>query len=148
MTCTLKFRVYGVPKPAGSKKAFVNKKTRQPIIVDDCKRSKEWKHDVRDAAFDVAPTTPINAPITLDVTFIMPRPKYHYRTGKHAGELKPNAPEKHTKKPDRTKLLRGTEDALTKLLWADDSLVWSGKTEKVYGDRPGAEITIEWEEEE
>jgi Holliday junction resolvase RusA-like endonuclease len=82
--------------------------------------------------------------IELSIQFRFCRPKGHYGTGKNEGILKASAPKHHTVKPDRTKCLRSTEDALKGIIWRDDSQVVTGITSKVYVDRdPGAQITIE-----
>lgn len=142
----LTFRVYGVPRPAGSKKAFYNKFLKRAMVVDDNKNTKTWKGDVKDAAISVAPAELLDCPLELEITYYMPRPKNHYRTGKHAGELKENAPKVRSSKPDTDKLIRGTQDACKGVLWKDDSLVWHVDARKVYGDKPGAVITVRWEE--
>ncbi|MBA7632259.1 hypothetical protein ES703_39802 [subsurface metagenome] len=84
-------------------------------------------------------------PISLKLTFFMGRPKGHFRTGKHAGELRPSAPEHPTSKPDLTKLTRAVEDALTGIIWKDDAQVVKQDTIKVYcgpEDKVGVYITI------
>ncbi len=136
--------ILGVPKPGGSKRGFIVK--GRVNIVDDCKTNKEWRQAVVIQARNQYDGPTLTGALRVEVTFYMPRPKYHYRTGKRAGELKPNAPKWHTKKPDRTKLLRSTEDALTDAgIWRDDAQLCDGPIRKVYTDdgRPGAVIRIE-----
>ena len=144
----ISFRVYGQPRPGGSKKGFFNKGLGRVQIVDASKHVKTWKGEVKDAAIDNAPEQLLDCPLRVVVTFFMPRPKAHYRTGKYAGELKDTAPYFHTKMPDALKLMRGTEDSLTGLIWKDDSLIYEEMITKVYDSRPGAEITISWDAEE
>ena len=151
----IEFRVYGIPKPGGSKKGFVIPRKGAPktggsdnfrsIITDDSKRVKYWKADVKDAALRVAPDTPLDCPLRVSVTFYLARPKAHYRTGKYAGQLKSTAPMHHTNMPDALTLMRGTEAALTGIIWKDDSRIYHETIIKTYGDRPGALITIEWD---
>ncbi len=146
------FTVYGTPKPGGSKKAFVSKTgvhAGRAIIVDDCATSKDWRRAVMLAAREAMAQSgqgKILGPVSLDVTFFMPRPRGHYGTGKNENTLKNSAPFFHTKKPDRTKLLRSTEDALTDAgIWRDDTQVCDGPVRKVYagcGDAARAEIEI------
>src|SRR5439155_11783574 len=38
----IRFVVYGLPQPRGSKNAFVNRKTGKAIVTDDNPRSREW----------------------------------------------------------------------------------------------------------
>jgi crossover junction endodeoxyribonuclease RusA len=78
----------------------------------------------------------------VDFQFRMPRPKSHFRTGKHAGEIRSDAPLLHITKPDTTKLVRAAEDGATGILWADDSQICLQSASKLYSDRPGCQITI------
>ena len=140
----IKFRVIGIPKPGGSKTGFYNKKTGRVMIVDACKKVKQWRDSVISASSEAYQKAPLTNPIRLNVTFYMPRPKNHYGTGKKLGVLKPNAPKYHTCKPDHIKLLRSTEDSLTKILWRDDSQIVECNTIKLYADTlPGADICVE-----
>ncbi len=69
----------------------------------------------------------------------MPRPKAHSRKD---GVLKDDAPNWHANKPDATKLLRSLEDALTGVLWIDDSRIVRQQVKKIYGARPGADVEV------
>lgn len=141
----ISFFVAGVPAPGGSKRAFVNRKSGKAIVVEDCKRNKPWREAVKYAALEASFGIPCSTtcPIFLSIVFVLPRPKSHYRTGSRADELRDNAPTYHTGKPDATKLLRSTEDALTDAgIWRDDSQVSCQQVGKVYGVLPGAYIEI------
>jgi len=140
----LEFSVIGVPAPGGSKRGFYNAKIKRVMIVDACARNKPWREAVRWAAIEAMKHAgirtgqcfPLQGPIRLDVIFWMPRPKGHYRTGNHAGKLRENAPLYPVTKPDRTKLLRALEDALTDSgIWKDDTQVVSGDVSKRYTTR-------------
>lgn len=136
--CETSFFVPGIPAPGGSKKGFYNPKTRRVVIVDDAKRNKDWRASVAMAAsraFD----RPETCALAVRVSFQMPRPKGHFRAD---GSVKPKAPRYPTTRPDATKLWRSTEDALKGIAWLDDSQVVKQYVEKVYGDRPGADITV------
>lgn len=147
-------QVQGVPQPAGSKRGFAMKRkgmgwtdssgkfAGRVIITDANAKSRDWKGTVsQEAAIAMAGTNLplLTSPLELCVTFQMPRIKGHYRSN---GELKPGAPKYHTVRPDATKLIRGVEDALTGIVWADDSQIARQSVEKVYADKPGARITI------
>ena len=147
--------VPGTPQPAGSKKAIpvFNRATRKfataangrPIVsvVDDAKHSRAWKSHVSAMAADgMGDSAPFDRPLELRVAFVMPRPKSHFGSRKGAPYLKPTAPEWHTAKPDATKLLRAVEDALTGIVWRDDSCVAAQHVTKRYGEKPGARIEI------
>jgi len=140
-------RVVGMPKPGGSKKAFQHQHTGRIVVTDDCKTTKTWRADVRNAALMEWGDRPLlDEPIRLGIVFILPRPKGHYGTGRNAGRLKPSAPAFPITKPDATKLLRSTEDALTDVVWRDDSRIVAQTVHKAYGEpteRPGAVITVE-----
>lgn len=144
------FTALGTPRPGGSKSAFYIKALGRAIITDASKKVRPWMALVSDAAMQAYDGEIIaGVPLVLSTTFLMPRPKSHYRTGKHAGELKPNAPLWHIGKPDLTKLLRALEDALTGIVWHDDSQVvlhGLGSPQKRYtlaGERPGALVRVE-----
>lgn len=141
----VKYFVPGIPKPGGSKKAFYNKATGRAMIVDACKGNKSWREAVKYATLEAYRGPQITGPCELSIAFHMPRPKGHYGTGKNASVLKPSAPHWHTKKPDRTKLLRSTEDAIKDSgIVTDDTIFCDGVIKKIYSDtgRCGAEITI------
>ncbi len=140
---TVEFFVPGIPRPGGSKKGFYNPKLVRVMMVKAGGQSEEnWRQAVSYAAMKAMGQAPLlDGPVRLDVTFVMPRPKYHFHTSrKLAGQLRQDAPRLHDRMPDRTKLPRGTEDALKGILWHDDGQVCSGFIRKVYGDRPGALI--------
>lgn len=141
----IQFTVLGRPQPAGSKKAFVNKHTGKVIVTEDAKRSKPWQQQVGDTALayrDQLPGRLLDGPLQLDVTFVLARPKGHYRTGRNAALIRDSAPTRPAVKPDTTKLLRAVEDALTGVLWRDDAQVVDQTARKVYGTPERVEITI------
>lgn len=139
----------GVPAPGGSKSYMGQSKAGKAIIRDSSKRAPAWKDSVATHAIQAMNGAPVMAkdvPIVCAFEFVMPRPQYHYRTGKHAGELKPWAVDlKHTTKPDTLKLQRPTEDALTGIVWTGDEQVWKQSAEKRYaqpGEMTGAHVTV------
>ncbi len=141
----LVFFVPGIPQPGGSKKAFVIPGTNRASVVEDCKRNMPWRNNVQAAALAAYSGPLIDGALYLEVTFFMPRPKSHFRTGKNAHILRDSAPKYPTTKPDRTKLLRALEDALTGVLWHDDTQIVGGPVWRLYvnGDgRPGAQVIV------
>jgi Holliday junction resolvase RusA-like endonuclease len=136
--------VYGRPQPAGSKRAFVNKHTGRASVVDAAKHSRPWKQDVAGAALKACGGVPLllDAPLILTVRFFLTRPKGHYRTGKNAHLLRETAPGYPTGRPDTTKLLRAVEDALTSIVWTDDSRVVYQVASKHYGTPERCEIDV------
>ena len=134
------FTVYGVARPAGSKRAFPIRKngqlTGRIAVVDDCKDSRHWKTTVTREAIAVMQqhaAAMFLGPVRLTVSFEVLRPKGHFRTGVRAAELRPSAPQYPTVKPDLLKLTRAVEDALTGIVWRDDAQVVEQRLEKRYG---------------
>ena len=147
MAQTITFQVYGTPRPGGSKNAFYNKKLQRAMVVDASgQKGKDWRTYVQAAAMEAYRGPLLQGAVVLEVEFRFQRPKSHYGTGRNSDILKPSAPKYHTQKPDRTKVLRSLEDALTGVLWKDDSQVVSGLPSKSWvhkWERPGAVVTVE-----
>ena len=141
----IRFRVVGLPKPAGSKRAFRNPKTDGIILVDSSgKPGKDWRAAVQHVALDVMGDRPLlTCALALDVTFYLPRAKTHFGSGPNAGKLKDSAPVYPAKKPDVTKLLRAVEDSLTGVVWRDDAQVVNQGAHKVYADHCGPYVDVQ-----
>lgn len=143
---TLTINVIGTPAPQGSHRAFVV--NGRPVLTQDSKKTKPWRQDVATAVREILATEdwwaiPAGA-VRVDITYYIARPRYHYRTGKHADQLRPDAPAYVDKKPDKDKLDRATFDALTVSgVIRDDAQIADGRTVKRYADgATGARITI------
>lgn len=134
--------------------------------------NKDWRASVAHEAKEAMrchpvdpsqPTTewfePWTCAIELDLHFLMPIPKSHTRPKRPIEKmnmtrpwteeeakafmgLRANAPRHHTGRPDRLKLARAVEDALTGILYRDDSQSVGGVVTKSYGARPGVQITM------
>jgi Holliday junction resolvase RusA-like endonuclease len=144
---TLTIDVTGTPAPQGSHRGFVNPKSGRVIITQDNKKTKPWRQDVVAAAHNTVAEHPWDVPtgpVSVGITFHIARPRYHYRTGKHANELRHNAPAYVDKKPDLDKLVRATLDALTtSAVIKDDAQVATLEVSKRYTTgATGARITI------
>lgn len=86
---------------------------------------------------------PLDVPITLDITFKLPRPKRLIWKTKPMPEL-PCA-----NQPDIDNLEKSVLDGLNGIAFMDDRQVWEKHSKKVYhagGDRPETIIKIEWGE--
>ena len=139
----ISFFVPGIPRPGGSKKGFVNKKTGGVILVDaGGKSTAAWKDTVRLFAAQKYTGLLLEGPLYLWLNFYMPRPKKHYHTGKRAAELKDDAPMWHTIAPDADKSARTVLDALKGVLYRDDAQVASLRSDKFYAEKPGVHIVI------
>lgn len=102
-----------------------------------------WKSAVAVAARSEI-VTKMEGPIRVELGFVIRRPKGHYRTGKHSATLRPDAPMRHTSKPDADNLAKAVLDALTTLgAWLDDSQVCVLLVTKNYGSDPGVHVQIE-----
>lgn len=134
----------GIPVPKGSAKGFYNRKTGRVIITQtNRERQKPWASLISTMVSGTG-MTPVEGPVFLDMIFVFPRPKSHYR-GK-ARELRVDAPRYHTIKPDADKLVRCVCDALTQIAWHDDSqaqILYAIKTYEHDQLEPGLVIKIE-----
>jgi len=132
------FTVAGMaPQPQGSKRHLGN-----GVMVESCKNLKPWRYLVQQAAVAVNHPT-ITGPVSLSCVFLFPRPKSHFTI---KGTIKPSAPTFHSVKPDGSKCLRSTEDALVDAgLLQDDARIAISSYTKRYAtptEHPGALITI------
>jgi Holliday junction resolvase RusA-like endonuclease len=146
MNCS--FFVPGIPVPKGSAKGFVikSKKTgkhRAIIVQDNREKQKPWASMITLCAKEHIQQVH-KGPIRLSLDFALPRLKSHYGTGKNAAIIKASAPTWHISKPDLDKLVRCVKDALTGVVWLDDSQVCVlGHVRKIYAEQPGVRIQVE-----
>tara|TARA_Y100001963_G_C6773707_1_gene446242 strand:- start:1328 stop:1825 length:498 start_codon:yes stop_codon:yes gene_type:complete len=89
---------------------------------------------------EFAPYNILKGSIVLCITFHMPRPKNHYRTGKFSHLLKKDSPNLHIVKPDIDNLVKFVMDAMQGILWNDDCCISALEARKVYSDKPRTEI--------
>ena len=126
--------VHGRPAPQGSKNSYGRN------VVEASKQLMPWREAVKWAALKAtalgAAWEPLAGPLSLDVTFHLPRPA--------------SAPKRRwspDRQPDLDKLLRSL-DALTEVnVWLDDAQVIDVTARKRYADHrrgPGADIHV-WE---
>jgi crossover junction endodeoxyribonuclease RusA len=140
--------VPGVPKPQGSKRAYVIPGTGRAKITEDNPKLHDWRADAKlfaryamlagphDNGTDLPDMVVPPLGVTIRILFIMPRPLSTPKT-----RPTPLA----TKKPDADKLVRGVLDALTGIVYADDSQVIGmnvGKRIAELGEQPGALIDV------
>lgn len=141
------FDVLGTPAPKGSGRAFINKKTGRAFVAPGGAKSTEvkianWNSAIRERARRVvgevmAPPF-VDQALVVFIVFRLARPAGHWATGKHAGQLKASAPSHPRSKPDIDKLARSTLDAMTGIVFDDDSRIARLVLEKQYA-RPGEE---------
>ena len=143
MVARIRFTVPGRPRPAGSKRAFVQ--GDRAIVVDANPEARDWKALVADFASQEMNGRPLlSGPLRAWFTFYFIRPKSHYGTGRNADKLKSSAPSHPTGPPDALKLSRGTEDAMQGVVYRNDSQIVSECLYKEYG--PSAQACIHLEE--
>lgn len=158
----IRLTVYGQPAPQGSKRHVGGGR-----MIESSKKVKPWRQDVKAAAEqflagcavmrdlvggcnvrvmpngpDAVVAFPLDRPLRVRMVFTLPKPKSAPKTRRTFPD----------RKPDLSKLLRSTEDALTDAgLIADDArLVEFSRLAKVFPnedpdalDRPGVLIEIE-----
>lgn len=101
----------------------------RPIITSDNPKLHEWRQLV---AASIPPgVEPLDGPVSLTVLFELPRPK--------SLRQKDVA---HTKRPDLDKLVRAIGDALTGVVYRDDSQVVDIRASKAYGAQPGVWVSV------
>jgi Holliday junction resolvase RusA-like endonuclease len=136
--------VRGLPAPQGSKRHVGGGR-----MIEMSKAVGPWREAVRAETQRAMKEHdgPLAGPLRLAVTFGLPRPRGHYRTGKYAGLLLDSAPSWPGGRPDLDKLLRALLDGLTAGgAWTDDAQVAYLTAEKAYG-QPGCLVVIEELEE-
>lgn len=139
----INFVAFGLPSPGGSKSAFRNPRTGRIVVVDaGGKKTRTWRNTVAHAARAAMQGGELmQPPLCLVIEFRMPRPKSHYKA---SGEIKQDAPWFPIVRPDLTKLLRSTEDAMTGIVYHDDAQIVEQNIHRTYSDDEGtgARITI------
>jgi crossover junction endodeoxyribonuclease RusA len=126
------FDVMGRPAPQGSKKSIGNNR-----FIETSKFLPAWRSAVKDAAMTAATIgswESVSGPVELEVMFYLERPASVSVTKRP----QPTIP------PDLDKLVRGVGDALTGVLFDDDSQVIRCLAWKVYADTraPGCFIRV------
>ncbi|MEU7980515.1 RusA family crossover junction endodeoxyribonuclease [Micromonospora sp. NPDC049081] len=140
---------YGTPGPQGSKSFKGRSRTGKAIMVESSKKVKPWREAVEAAALQAVNALPrhlrdgfpLDGPLAGRFVFTLRKPL--------------SAPKRRrtwpTTYPDTSKLLRSTEDALTKAgVWVDDArIVDFDRLAKVFPgedpealDQPGVVIEL------
>jgi len=136
--------VIGIPVPQGSKTIRTNLSTGGAYIHESNRETLgPWRATVAaEAHRHIDERCPLTGPVRLSVVFTFPRPRSHYRAGRHQHELKPGAPVYCATRPDLDKLLRAIGDALVAGgVLRDDSSIAELVARKRYGS-PAAHIVV------
>lgn len=112
------------------------------IVEQSHEETKAWKQSVALFGSQAYKGEPLDVPLEVWLIFFRPRPAVHWGTGRNAGKLKRWAPERPKGTPDLTKLARSTEDALTGIVWSDDSRIVDEHLHKGWADTYGCRITV------
>lgn len=130
------FRVYGIPQTKGSTKAFMRQGMRYPVVTNDNVKNKSWAQAVSSVAQmakgQYIASTPLDGALSLRLHFYLPRPKSAPCRIIHP-----------TTRPDLDKLVRSVKDALTGVLYRDDSQIVQLYASKDYDIHPGVAVALE-----
>jgi len=148
----IELKVIGMPGPQGSKKLVGRDGKGRGILVESSRKVKPWREAVQYAALEARQQLRgrgntdrvvngcIAGAVSVEMIFTLPKPKSAPKTRRTVPD----------RKPDLSKLIRSTEDALTDAgVWEDDARVISMVAAKVYPlesadalDVPGAVIRV------
>ena len=132
---TITFDVAGLPVTQGSMRAFV--RNGRPILTSTSgQKLKDWRDTIAYAAQDARQGEYADAgvPVFVSLAFALPRPK-----------SAPKSVLYPTKKPDLDKLIRAALDALTSVVFKDDSQVVDLTATKRFAEgAPGVSVQVWW----
>ena len=138
--------------PAGSKKMITTRlKTgaMKTIVIEDNDSTRTWKKIVKGIGLAMWGCRDlVTSPLFVHALFQRKRPAGHYGTGRNENKVNKSARRFPTVMPDVLKLMRGTEDALTGVIWKDDAQICDEFIRKRYGPTWKTEILIAELEEE
>lgn len=129
-TYELDIFVAGRPAPQGSKRHVGN-----GIMVESSKAVAPWRTTVAWHAAQAYQGAPLQGAVQVVLRFVMPRP---------VSTPKSKTPEA-IKKPDLDKLVRAIFDALSGVVWRDDSQVVEVLADKVIAgldEQPGCHLRV------
>jgi crossover junction endodeoxyribonuclease RusA len=122
--------VPGQAAPQGSKRHVGG-----GVMIESSKLVKPWRTQVAWTVAQVWRDAPLQGPVRVELEFVMPRP---------AATPKRRTPPA-IKKPDVDKLTRAIFDALSKVVWRDDSVVTDVHATKRLAElteQPGCRIRV------
>lgn len=137
-----RFTIYGNPK--SQKRHRFARRGSYIAAIDD---SKDDKANFLAQIMQHRPEQPWDKSVAVELTFVLPHPKGHFRTGKHAGELRPDIPYMCARKPDIDNYIKLVLDALNGVFFLDDAQVVKIEAQKRYDhlpERPRTEVTMRY----
>lgn len=127
------FDVHGLPVPQGSKR--LGKHGSRFVVLDDNDRQlAPWRNKITAAAATAHRRPPFDTPLTVKLVFALPAP-----LRLPPGRVLPSV------RPDADKLARAALDAMTGIVYTDDSRVCHLDVWKVYaapGRPAGVAVTV------
>lgn len=132
----LRFVVYAKPEPQGSTRAFMRRGMRFPVVISDNKGLKSYRQQVSLCAIGAMNANgrqpiPRKVPVGVKLRFYFKRPESKSKKSEMVV------------RPDVDKISRSVFDALTGIVYFDDSQVVSLDAKKEYGLPERTEITVE-----
>jgi len=136
---SIAFTARGIPVPQG---ALVRSPTGG-LYNRGGSRLEVWRGAIRDAASrEMGERPPFAGPVSVTLALAFPRLRSHFRGGRHADELRPDAPTLMATFPDIDKVTRSCLDALAGVVFGDDRQVAELQVAKRYGDVPGVAVLV------
>ena len=136
----IRFTVLGRPQQKGSKRALLVK--GKPVITDANAKARPWATRITVAAREAYQGELIRDAVEIELRFFFARPKAHMGTGKNAGTVLASAPRHMIVAPDSDKICRTVLDALTGVVYKDDSQIARLVAVKSYGEPERCEVEI------
>jgi crossover junction endodeoxyribonuclease RusA len=127
----IEFTVLGTPRSQGSMKSMLHRRTKQIITMASSPKMKPWRQEISWAALRArGPGEPAgrNVAIRLEASFFFAKPKSSKLNEK-------------TSAPDIDKLLRCCLDAMTGIIYEDDSQIVEIHCFKGFG-QPRVEVRV------
>jgi Holliday junction resolvase RusA-like endonuclease len=140
----IEFTAFVTPQPQGSMKAFVPKSGKwagRAVLTSTNKNLKSFRQEVAQSAlaqrhligfYDVMFGK--HVPVSMTMKFYFNRPESAKKRTQHVV------------RPDLSKLIRATEDALTGIVYNDDSQIVEIKADKFYGLPERVEVIVSTKE--
>ena len=135
---TLSFLVFGKPRPQGSKKAIFNKHTGKAFMIEQVSGVKPYRQDIAGMALAEIKAKSAPLPMIPKPGSVYVKASFYFQRPKNP-KVKRSRP---TVTPDADKLARAVLDALTGIVFTDDSQVAELEAKKFYGLPPRTEIQV------
>jgi Holliday junction resolvase RusA-like endonuclease len=134
----LVFSMVGLPRGQGRPRATVR---GAHATVYKAQKDRKYETSVAKVAMGaMAGRAPFEGPLSVSLRFRMPIPASASKRTKAAmaaGEIAP------TTKPDLSNLVKSIEDAMNRIVFADDSQIVRNFNTKIYAEQPGVDVRVE-----